>query len=152
MTTRWNPMMDLVRFSDEMNRVFDSAMFPVARRRNGATQQNDRQLAAWTPAVDVEENEREIVVRAELPGLKKEAVQITLEDGVLTLSGERKFEHEERRENFVRVERTYGTFSRSFTLPPTVDAEKIGAQLVDGVLTVTLPKRAEAQPKTIKVS
>ena len=147
MMMRWNPTTDFGRMQDEMNRLLDGTTLPSRRRA-----QSERALAAWVPPVDVQENEQEIVVRAELPGLKKEQIAITVDDGVLTLSGDRAFAHEDRREQFVRVERAYGAFSRSFTLPTTVDSERIGAQLVDGVLTVTLPKRAEAQPRKIKVS
>jgi HSP20 family protein len=146
MNTLWSPVLDLARFQDEVNRLFDAPRTKV-RRTNG-----DRVAsAAFVPPVDIEENANAIVVRAEIPGVKKEEITITLDENVLTLSGERKWEHEERKEQFVRRERRYGSFARSFTLPPTIDAEKISAQMNDGVLTLTLPKRAEAQPRKIAV-
>jgi HSP20 family protein len=108
-------------------------------------------LTTWVPACDIYETAREIVVKAELPGLKKEEVLVSIENNVLMIRGERKFEEEVKRENFHRVERTYGEFLRSFTLPSFIDANNILAEFKDGLLVVTLPKREEAKPKQIEV-
>jgi HSP20 family protein len=108
-------------------------------------------LTTWVPACDIYETDKEIVVKAELPGLKKEDVFVSLDNNVLMIRGERKFEGEVKRENFHRVERTYGEFLRSFTLPTFIDSNKILAEFKDGLLMVTLPKREEAKPKQIEV-
>jgi HSP20 family protein len=108
-------------------------------------------LTTWVPACDIYETTKEIVVKAELPGLKKEEVLVSIENNLLTIRGERKFEDEVKRENFHRVERTYGEFLRSFTLPSFIDANKILAEFKDGLLVVTLPKREESKPKQIEV-
>jgi HSP20 family protein len=106
----------------------------------------------WMPAVDIYETKDAVCVRAELPGVDKEAVSVEVKDGVLALRGERKFEKEVKEENYHRVERSYGTFHRSFSLPSSVDGERVTARMKDGVLEVTLPKREEAKPKQIKIS
>jgi HSP20 family protein len=106
---------------------------------------------AWAPAVDIYENDGELVVEAELPGLEKGDIKVNVDDGVLTLKGERKLSKETKEENYHRVERAYGTFTRSFTLPDTVDAEKISAKHKDGVLRVSLFKKPEAKPKVVDV-
>jgi HSP20 family protein len=108
-------------------------------------------LSTWAPACDIYETENEIVVKAELPEVKKENVHVSIENNVLTIRGERKFEEETNRENYHRVERAYGEFVRSFSLPATIDANRIGAEFKEGVLRVTLPKREEAKPKQIEV-
>jgi HSP20 family protein len=106
----------------------------------------------WVPAVDIYENSKqELVLKAELPDMKREDIQVVFENNTLTLKGERKFESELKQEQFHRIERTYGSFSRSFSLPSTVDAAKIAADYKNGVLTVTLPFREEARPRTINV-
>jgi HSP20 family protein len=106
----------------------------------------------WVPAVDIYETEKDgLVLKAELPDMKREDISVTLENNTLTLKGERKFDGEARQEQFHRVERAYGSFSRSFRLPQTVDAAKIAAEYKNGVLTVTLPVRAESRPRTITV-
>ena len=106
----------------------------------------------WVPAVDIFENDKqELVLKAELPDMKREDITVTFENSTLTLKGERKFENEAKKEAFHRVERAYGTFSRSFSLPPTVDATRIAAKYESGVLTVTLPFREESKPRSINV-
>ena len=105
----------------------------------------------WLPPVDIQETEDGYKLAVELPGLTKDDVNITLENNVLRLSGERKFERDAKKDNYHRIERTYGSFSRSFSLPSTVDASKIGAEYKNGVLTVVLPFREEAKPRTINV-
>jgi HSP20 family protein len=108
-------------------------------------------LSTWTPACDIYETDKDIVLKVEIPGIKKEDVKISLENNVLMIHGERKFEEETKRENYHRVERDYGEFLRSFTLPPFIEPNKIFAEFKDGLLTVMLPKREEAKPKQIEV-
>jgi HSP20 family protein len=137
---RWNPARELASMEvDRLNRMF-SGFYGEAFGRG------------WMPAVDIFENdEHEVVIKAELPDMKREDINLTFENGVLTLKGERKFEDEKRRDSYHRIERQYGSFSRSFTLPNTVDATRISASYRDGVLTVRLPQREEAKPKQITV-
>jgi HSP20 family protein len=139
---RWEPARELASMEiDRLNRMF-SDFYNEAFSRTG-----------WVPAVDIFENDQhEVVLKAELPDMKREDINLTFENGVLTLKGERKFEHEAKKENFHRVERRYGSFSRSFTLPNTVDASRINASYKDGVLTIRLPQREEAKPKQIAVN
>jgi HSP20 family protein len=108
-------------------------------------------LVAWTPSCDIYETEKAIVLKVELPGIKKENVAVSIESNVLTIHGERKFEGETKRENYYRVERNYGEFFRSFTLPNYVDPTKILAEFKEGLLEVTLPKREEAKPKQVQI-
>jgi HSP20 family protein len=126
-------------FQNRFNRLFDPFL------------EEALPLTNWVPACDIYETDKDIVVKAELPGLKKEEVFVSIENNVLMLRGERKFTDEVKRENFHRVERTYGEFIRSFTLPAFVDTSKILAEFKDGILMVTLPKREEAKPKQIEV-
>ncbi|MEW6131221.1 MAG: Hsp20/alpha crystallin family protein [Acidobacteriota bacterium] len=132
-------------FQNRMSRFFDED-FPFA------IPEETLSLKTWMPSCDIYETENEIVVKAELPGAKKEDVKVNIENNILTLSGERKFEEETRKENYVRVERKYGEFLRSFTLPMTVDANKVVADFKDGLLTITLPKKEEAKPKPIEIT
>src|SRR5215470_9115764 len=108
-------------------------------------------FGTFTPAVDVYEDEQNLVLKLEVPGMNEEDLKVSLENSTLTVSGERKFEKEEKEENFHRIERRYGTFTRTFRLPNTVDSEKVEAGYDKGVLKITLAKRAEAKPKTIKI-
>jgi HSP20 family protein len=109
-------------------------------------------LRPWSPAVDISETENELVLTADLPGLKKNEIQVKLENGTLTLSGERKFEKEDKSSGYHRIERSYGSFKRCFQLPDTVDANKVDATYQDGVLRVTLAKKEVAKPRTIDVA
>jgi HSP20 family protein len=146
---RWEPFRDLVSIQERMNRLFDEAFRGVAR--TGADE--DWALGgAWAPAVDIYEQNGNIVLKAELPGVDPKDVEVRLENNVLTLSGERRFDNEVKRESYHRIERAYGSFTRSFTLPSVVDQEKIKAEYKDGVLRVTLPKKEEARPKQISIS
>jgi HSP20 family protein len=147
---RWEPFRDLMTVQDRMNRIFDEA-FRGAGRTAG---EEDWALGgAWAPAVDIYEHEGNLVLKAELPGIDPKDVDVKVENNVLTLQGERKFESEVKREQYHRVERAYGTFSRAFTLPSVVDTEKIKAEFTkDGLLRVTLPKRDEAKPKQISIA
>ena len=144
---RWEPFRDLVGLQDRMNRLFNESY-------RGAARTGDDEWAlggSWAPAVDIFEKDGNIVLTAELPGIETKDVDIKVENNVLTLQGERKFEKELQKDNFHRVERSYGSFTRSFTLPNVVDTEKIKAEFKDGVLKLTLPKREEAKPKQIHV-
>ena len=145
---RWEPFREMVTIQDRMNRIFDEAF----RANRGAGSQEDYALAAWTPAVDIYEQEGNIVLKAELPGVDPKDVDVRVENNVLTLRGERKFDSDVKKEGYHRVERPYGSFGRSFTLPTVVETEKIKAEYKDGVLRVTLPKREEAKAKQISIS
>ena len=138
---RWEPARELASMEiDRLNQMF-SDFYGQAFSR------------AWVPAVDIYETDaHEVVLKAELPDLKREDINLTFENGVLTLKGERKFEQEAKKENYQRVERHHGSFTRSFTLPNTVDATRITAAYKDGVLTIRLPQREEAKPKQIAVN
>ena len=138
---RWEPARELASMEiDRLNRMFSDFYEETFSR-------------AWVPAVDIYETDKnEVVLKAELPDMKREDISVTFENGVLTLKGERKFEDEVKKENFQRIERRHGSFSRSFTLPNTVDAGKISASYKDGVLTIRLPQREEAKPKQIAVN
>jgi HSP20 family protein len=146
---RWEPFRDLVTLQDRMNRIFDEAFRGAGR--SGA--EEDWALGgSWAPVVDIYEQGHDIVLKAELPGVDPKDVDVRVENNVLTLRGERKFDNEVKKENYHRVERAYGTFSRSFTLPNVVDTEKIKAEFKDGLLRLTLPKKEEAKPKQISIS
>jgi len=147
---RWEPFRDLVTIQDRMNRIFDDAFRGVPRQ--GAAEEDWALGGTWAPAVDIFEHEGNLVLKAELPGIEPKDVDVRVENNVLTLRGERKFENEVKREQYHRVERAYGTFSRSFTLPNVVDTDKIKAEFKDGVLRVTLPQREEAKPKQITIA
>jgi HSP20 family protein len=145
---RWEPFRDLVGLQDRMNRLFDESFRGVAR-----TGEEDWALGgSWAPAVDIFEHEGNIVLKAELPGVDAKDVDVRVENNVLTLKGERRFDSEVKRQSYHRVERSYGAFSRSFTLPTVVDTGNIRAEFKEGVLRVTLPKREEAKPKQIAIS
>jgi len=138
---RWNPIGTLAGMEiDRLNRMFSEFETEAFNQ-------------AWIPAVDIYETDtREVVIKAELPDVKKEDIGVTVEDNILTLTGERKQEQTTKREQFQRVERRFGSFSRSFTLPASVDAGQIAASYKDGVLTIRLPRREEAKPKQISVN
>jgi len=139
---RWEPTREVDTLQSEVNRVFD-AFFGNG---SGATRQR-----RWVPAMDLVETDEQLVLRADLPGLRKEDVELEVKDGVLTVSGERKAEHEEKSEGFYRVERSFGRFSRSMTVPNGIDAESITADFGDGVLEVRIPKPAERKPHRIAI-
>jgi len=142
MLSRWDPFREFARVQDEMSRALGDERLPF---RAGDS-------VGWTPACDIYEDGEEIVVRAELAGVEPVDVEIRFENGVLTLKGERKLEKEDRRENYHRLELSYGTFTRAFSMPATIDSEKIRAESKQGVLLVHLPKKPEAQPKSIQVN
>ncbi|MDD5542241.1 MAG: Hsp20/alpha crystallin family protein [Acidobacteriia bacterium] len=142
---RWEPFRDLMSLQERMNRMFDESVGHV----RGANEALDS--GAWSPAVDIYETEQAIVLKAELPEINQKDIDIRIENNTLTLRGERKFERETKEENYHRVERSYGAFCRTFTLPSTVDQDKVKAEYKDGILKVTLPKREDSKPKQIKV-
>ena len=143
--TRIDPFRELASLQDRFNSLFENFA-----ETNGSGKE---QLTAgsFTPAVDVYEDEHSLVLKLEVPGMNEEDLHVSLENNTLTISGERKFEKEEKEENFHRIERRYGSFSRTFRLPSTVDGEKVEAGYDKGILKITLAKRAEAKPKQIKV-
>ncbi|MEO8435321.1 MAG: Hsp20/alpha crystallin family protein [Pyrinomonadaceae bacterium] len=141
---RYDPFRDLRSLQDEVNRLFTS---------NLTRSFDDEGIArgAWSPNVDIYENKDHIVLEAELPGMNREDFDLSVENNVITLSGERHFEKKDDNDNYHRVERAYGSFTRSFTLPQTVSAEGANAEYRNGVLRVTLPKREEAKARCIEV-
>ena len=145
---RWRPESELLpRISDlnrEMNRLFDSFLRSDAAD-DGAFG------SSWTPAVDILEQEDSYTLEAELPGLKKDDVKISVQDNLLTLRGEKKDERKESKKGYLRMETNYGSFTRSFTLPTTINASKIEAEFKDGILKIQIPKAEEAKPKMIEV-
>ena len=141
--TRWEPARGLITLQDQVNRLFNDSF--------RATDE-DASLSAWAPAVDIYETEHELVVKADLPDVDPKDLDIRVENNILTIRGERKFEKKVNEENYLRVERAYGSFARSFTLANTVNPEAIKADYQNGVLTLTIPKREEAKPKQIKVN
>lgn len=146
---RWEPFRDLVSLQERMNRLFDDSFRGTGR---GAGDEDWALGGSWAPAVDIYEHDGRIVLKAELPGVDAKDVDIRVENNVLTLRGERKFDNDVKRESYHRVERAYGAFQRSFTLPTVVDTDKIQAEFKDGVLRVTLPKREELKPKQIAIN
>lgn len=149
--TRWQradwPSLGLSRLStlrDEIDRLFEAPLAEFVR--------NNQLLSGWAPALDVYEQKDDVVVRAELPGMKKEDIEVSLHDNTLSISGERKHEETHEGQEVYRSERFFGRFQRSVTLPTVVSADKVKAQYKDGVLTVTLPKAEEAKPKQINVN
>ena len=146
MTTiaRWEPFRGLSTLHDQVNRIFNETVL----RGQG----EDSALTTWSPVVDIYETENELVVKADLPDVAEKDIDVRVENNLLTIRGERKFGKSVSEDNYLRVERSYGTFSRSFSLPNTVNAEAIHAEYKNGVLTVTMPKREESKPRQVKVS
>lgn len=142
---RWEPYREIATMQDRLNRVLGSAFARPER-------EDEMNLAAWAPPVDIAEEKDRILITAELPGFKEDQIEIQTENGMLTLRGERKFEKETEGKSYHRVERSYGQFVRSFSLPNNVDREKIKADFADGLLKIELPKREDAKPRTIKIS
>ena len=142
---RWDPLQQMVAMSNRLNRTLnDSYTDPYSRRTEDS-------FGAWAPPVDIFERQDELVIRAEIPGVEMEDVNVGIENGVLTLHGERKQESEVREENAYRMERVHGTFTRSFSFPTTVDAAKVTATYKNGVLEVIVPKVETAKPKRIEI-
>jgi HSP20 family protein len=139
-----DPLREMFDLQRRINQLFEN--------RSASTSNEGVALSAWTPAVDIYEDENTFLLKVELPEVSREDVKVNLHDNTLAISGERRFENEEKRDNYHRVERSYGQFYRSFTLPPNINAEAIDAQFKDGVLRLTLPKKDEAKPKQITVN
>lgn len=142
---KWDPFRDLLSLQERMNKLFEESLLQTGKERQ------DISIAGWSPAMDVMESDEEIVLKAELPGIELKDVEVLIKDNILTLRGERKFEKEEKKENYHRIERSYGVFQRSFTLPATVEQEKVKARMKDGVLEVRLPKTKEEKSKKIEI-
>jgi len=140
---RLEPFRGLSTLQDQFNRLFNESF------RNHP---EESALTTWAPSVDIYETPYELVVKADLPDVNEKDIDVRVENNLLTIRGERKFEKSVSEENYLRVERTYGSFSRSFSLPNTVNPEAIGAEYKNGVLTVTLPKREESKPRQVKVT
>jgi HSP20 family protein len=143
--TRFEPFREVATLQDRMNRLFRESF-------NQAGQDEALTNSSFAPAVDVYEDEHTVTLKIEVPGIDEKDIDVRLENNTLTVHGERKIEKEEKEENYRRVERHYGSFTRTFTLPTTVDSEKVSATYDKGVLKIALPKKAEAKPKQIKVN
>jgi HSP20 family protein len=142
--TRWDPFREYATLQDRMNHLF--------RNSYGSEGQETLTASSFAPAVDVYEDEHQVLLKLEVPGVDEKDLDIRVENNTLTVTGERKFEKEEKEENFRRIERQYGSFTRTFTLPTTVDAEQVKASYDKGILKISLPKKAEAKPKQIKIN
>src|SRR5213079_1678219 len=140
--TRWEPLREMEEFQNRLSTLFGRPQ----RRGNG---REEITLPEWTPLADITEDEKEYLIKAELPEIKKEDVKVTVENGVLTLTGERKLEKEETGKRYHRVERSYGSFVRSFSIPDDADASQVKAEFKDGILHVHLAKNEKARPKSI---
>lgn len=141
---KWDPLRDLVSIQDRMNRLFEQTL-SRSRAEEGIT------ASTWSPAVDIYETPETIIMKADLPGLAREDIEIQLQDNTLSLRGERRFAKDVQQESYLRIERAYGVFQRNFTLPATVQQEKISAVFRDGVLELVLPKAEEAKSKKIAI-
>ena len=142
--TRWDPFREYSTLQDRMNHLF--------RNSYGSEGQEALTTTSFAPAVDVYEDEHQVSLKIEVPGVDEKDIDIRVENNTLTVTGERKIEKEEKEENYRRMERQYGSFTRTFTLPTTVDTEKVSASYDKGVLKISLPKKAEAKPKQIKIN
>ncbi|MDF0650616.1 MAG: Hsp20/alpha crystallin family protein [Nitrospira sp. LK70] len=144
-TTRWNPFKELEEMEKRLSSFFGRTPVSTGDKKEAIT------VAEWSPLVDISEDEKEYVIKAEVPEMKKEEIKINVQDDVLAISGERKYEKEEKSKKYHRVERAYGSFMRSFVLPEDADGSKVNAEYKDGVLKVHLPKSEKAKPKAIEV-
>jgi HSP20 family protein len=142
---RWDPFREISTLQERMNRLFSE----VARRSPVA--EEEMVQGAWIPPVDIFETGDSIVIKAELPGISKEDITLEVKENTLTIKGEKKFEKDVKEESYHRVERSYGAFQRAFSLPGTVQQDKVKAKFRDGILEITIPKAEEAKPKQIKV-
>jgi len=147
---RFDPFADLYQLQREVNRLFDNTATTPTRTNGGSTE--PAPARAWSPAVDILEDQNEIIVRADLPGINQDDIDIEITGDTLTLKGERKFEDIDRKDNYVRVERSYGKFQRAFTIGIPVDADGVKASYKDGILEVRLPKSEATKPKKVLVS
>ena len=140
---RWDPFRDMITLREKMNRLFEDTFT--------GKEGKDIVQGTWAPSVDIYENENELILTAEVPGVKEDDIEIKIEDSTLSISGERKFEKETKEENYHRIERSYGSFYRSFTLPNFIDHEKVKAEHENGLLRITMPKRAELKARKVHV-
>jgi HSP20 family protein len=143
--TRWDPFREFVTLQDRMNRLFHDSFGPEGREESLTS-------STFAPPVDVYEDEHNVTLKIEVPGIEEKDIDVRIENNTLTVHGERKYEKEEKEENYRRVERQYGSFTRTFTLPSTVDQDSVQADYDKGVLKIKLAKKAEAKPKQIKVN
>jgi len=143
---RWNPIREFSVFQNQMNRLFEDAMGTWLGESNGTGNTN------WVPLADIYENDSDLIAKVELPGVDPNRVDVRVENNVLTIRGERPFDQKVAQENYHRLERSFGTFSRSFALPTTIDADKIHAEYRDGILNLRLPKSERAKPKRIQIA
>ena len=141
--SRWEPFRGISSLQEQVNRLFENRFASCAEEQT---------LTAWAPAVDIYETENELVIKADLPEISEKELDVRVENNMLTIRGERRFEQKVKEENYLRMERAYGSFSRSFSLPNTVNTEAVKAEYKEGVLTLTLPKRAELKPKQVKIN
>ena len=144
--TRWDPFSEFTSLQDRVNQLFTQP-FGVS----GRTPEQSLASANFVPPVDVFEDDHTITLQAELPGIRENDLNVRLDNNILTISGERKFENEDKKDNFHRIERSYGRFTRSFTLPGSVDPENVNAEFENGVLKVSVPKREESKSRQIKI-
>jgi HSP20 family protein len=144
--TRWSPWRELEDMEKRLSTIFGRAPMSTTGEKKEAIS-----VAEWSPLVDIAEDDKEYIVKAEIPDMKKEDIKINVHDDVLSISGDRKYEKEEKGKKYHRVERAYGSFMRSFTLPEDADGSKVNAEYKDGVLKVHLPKSEKAKQKTIEV-
>ena len=142
---RWDPFREMSALQERMNRLLEDFRARTPLGEEEITQ------GAWIPAVDIYETQESIVLKAELPGISRDDINVEVKDGMLTLKGEKRLEREVQEENYHRVERSYGAFQRAFTLPNTIQQEKVKAKFKDGILEITLAKAEGAKPKQIKV-
>jgi HSP20 family protein len=141
---RWDPFRDLVTLRERMNRLFEDTFI-------GRGEEKELVSSTWSPSVDIRETDKELILTAEIPGVEEKDIDIEVEDNTLTIKGKREIEKETKEEEYHRIERSYGSFYRSFTLPAYVQQEKIKAEHEDGLLRITMPKKPELKPKKVKV-
>ena len=141
---RWDPFRDLVTLRDKMNRLFEETF-------SSRSEERDIVYSTWTPSVDIFETEHDLVISAELPGIDEKDIDIKIEDHTIIIKGERQFEKETTEENYHRIERAYGSFYRSFSLPHYIDQENIKAEYENGILKIVMLKKLESKPRTVKV-
>lgn len=141
---RWDPYRDLITVREKMNHLFEEAVISRGEEK-------DLVSSSWTPTVDIFETENELVLSAEVPGINEKDIEIKIEDNTLTLRGERKFEKETKEENYHRIERAYGSFFRSFSLPLYINQDNIKAEHLNGILKIIMPKKPELKPRKVKI-
>lgn len=146
---KWNPARELLNVEREFNKLFNT--FNSRFGFDDSTMNEDLENAVWSPLTDISENKDQYILKMDLPGVSKENLKLNFHDGELTISGERKQEKEDKDSKYHRIERTYGKYYRSFTLPQTIQADKINAEFKDGQLTITVPKSEEAKPKELEI-